>query len=90
MQFLATPVLCRLHGILEDWESTVEKALFYKKINAKICALNSVFFKPIIPQFHFSIIPIGVKRTNSIHKPPALLVVADLQPNFIMQNSKIA
>jgi len=75
---------------LEDWVLKAEKGLFYKKINAKICALNSVFFKPIIPQFHCSIIPIGVKRINSIHKPPALRVVADLQPNFIMQGSKIA
>jgi hypothetical protein len=30
-----------------------------KKINAIICALNSVFFKPIIPRFQYSIIPSG-------------------------------
>jgi hypothetical protein len=29
-----------------------------KKINAIICALNSVFFKPMIPRFQYSIIPI--------------------------------
>ena len=36
-----------------------------EKINAKICALNSVFLKPIIPQFHCSIIPIGAKPLSS-------------------------
>ena len=37
-----------------------------KKINAIICALSSVFFKPIIPLFQHSIIPI-VSEANRTH-----------------------
>jgi hypothetical protein len=35
-----------------------------KKIDAKICTLISVFFKPIIPQFQHSIIPTMSEATN--------------------------
>jgi hypothetical protein len=49
-----------------------------KKINAKLCALNLAFLKPIIPQFHCSIIPIGAKPLS-----PVILIIGIYLKIFI-------